>query len=391
MTVFFVAAAAAALGIVWTVQVLAKINLVTDTGQSIGTFLKLASMLLPSVIPIILPFAVLIGVTQTLSTMGVDSEMAVIAASGAKRGVVVRPALLLAALASLFLLFITQIVEPYSRQTVRSMVASANADLLTLAIQEGSFKRVEDNLYVQIAKREANGVLSGIFIADSRDPAVDLIYYARDGVVTKTESASLLLMSNGEVHRRTLKDSALSVIRFKSYAFDLSAFTTAVGGIALYPKDRYMSYLLNPYKNDKTFQNQPQLYTAEIHKRLTVWIYPLLFALIALSVVGGVRSHRAAHFNITLVAGAATMFVRWLGLYFEDLAENSMLGVYGLYMIPACVLACSLWAIARQRQLRLTSIPQHALSIAKSYLSPCFQWILPIFERYYVRLKGQPS
>ena len=176
MTVFFLAAAAAALGIVWTVQVLAKINLVTDTGQSIGTFLKLASMLLPSVIPIILPFAVLIGITQTLSTMGVDSEMAVIAASGAKRGVVVRPALLLAVLASLFLLFITQIVEPYSRQTVRTMVASANADLLTLAIQEGSFKRVEDNLYVQISKREANGVLSGIFIADSRDPAVDLIY-----------------------------------------------------------------------------------------------------------------------------------------------------------------------------------------------------------------------
>ena len=210
-------------------------------------------------------------------------------------------------------------------------------------------------------------------------------------MVTKTDSASLLLMSNGEVHRRTVKDGALSVIRFKSYAFDLSAFTTAVGGIALYPKDRSTSYLLNPYKNDKTFQRQPQLYTAEIHKRLTVWIYPLVFALIALSVVGGVRSHRAARFNVTLIAGAAAMFVRWLGLYFEDMAEKNMLGVYGLYAIPACVLALSIWAISRQRQLRLTSVPQHALSIAKSYLSPYFQWIMPIFERYYVRAKGQPS
>ena len=96
MLSFVLAATIISLAIVWTVQALGKINVVTDTGQSITTFLTLAFFLLPSVVPIVVPFAVLIGVIQTLSTMNTDSELAVIAASGATRSAVFRPALLLA-------------------------------------------------------------------------------------------------------------------------------------------------------------------------------------------------------------------------------------------------------------------------------------------------------
>ena len=73
------------LGIVWTTQALTNVNLVTDSGQSIFAFLKLATLILPSVIPIILPFALLIGVTQTLSTMNTDSELTVLNAAGSSR------------------------------------------------------------------------------------------------------------------------------------------------------------------------------------------------------------------------------------------------------------------------------------------------------------------
>jgi lipopolysaccharide export system permease protein len=391
MFILFLAASAAALGIVWTVQALAKINLVTDTGQSIGTFLKLASMLLPTVIPIILPFSVLIGVTQTLSTMNTDSEMAVIGASGASRRVIFRPALVLAGMASIFLLFVNHVVEPYSRQAVRAMVAEANADLITLAIQEGTFKRIDENLYVQIAQRKADGRLGGIFLADSRDPSADLIYYARDGVVARNEATSLLLMNDGEVHRRELKDGNLSIVRFTSYAFDMSTFTAAAKTITLLPKDRSTAHLLNPPADDALYNKDPQYYVAELHKRFTLWTYPIVFALISLTVAGMVKSHREMRFNGTMTAAATAMGVRWIGLYGEDIGEKGMTGVYLVYLVPILATAVCLWSIWRQGTLRQHSVPQQLLEYAERRIYPAAQSIsrhLPAW--LFRRAKVQP-
>ena len=47
----FVAALFWTLAIVWTTQVLARIDLVTDSGQSALTFFEIATLILPSIIP----------------------------------------------------------------------------------------------------------------------------------------------------------------------------------------------------------------------------------------------------------------------------------------------------------------------------------------------------
>jgi lipopolysaccharide export system permease protein len=391
MTVLFLAATGASLGIVWTVQALSKINLVTDTGQSIGTFLKLASLLLPTVVPIVLPFAVLIGVTQTLTTMNTDSELAVIAASGARRSVVFRPAIYLALIVSALLAYVSHVVEPYSRQAVRAMVASANSDLLALAVQEGSFKKIEDDLYIQIAERLPDGRLGGVFLADSRDPKVDLIYLAKTGFVTKNDQASMLVMSDGEAHRKDTSGGNFSIIRFNSYAFDLSGFQKTVGGVVLHPKDRSTQYLLNPDKNDKLFQLEPQRYSGVLHKRLTAWIYPLVFALIALAAAGGARSHREARLNATMEAAGAAMAVRWVGLYVEDLAEDSMIGVYALYLLPIAAIGICFWVIARQRRLRLVSLPARAADHMMAWAGPALSRLRQLTRRVWPKaLRSSP-
>ena len=50
------------LAIVWTTQILGRINLVTGSGQSAATFFEIAWLILPAVIPIVIPFAVGIAV-----------------------------------------------------------------------------------------------------------------------------------------------------------------------------------------------------------------------------------------------------------------------------------------------------------------------------------------
>lgn len=71
----FAASLAWVLLIVWTTQVLNRLDLVTSSGQTAATFFFVALLALPPVIPIIMPFAVGIGVAQTLATMNADSEL----------------------------------------------------------------------------------------------------------------------------------------------------------------------------------------------------------------------------------------------------------------------------------------------------------------------------
>jgi lipopolysaccharide export system permease protein len=349
----FVASMAWTLAIVWTTQVLARIDLVTDNGQSAFTFFEFATLILPSITPTVMPFAIIIAVAQTLSAMNADSELAVIYAAGSSRSVVARPVLVLATLAAVFSFAVDNGVDPYARERGRHLVAEARGDLLSLIVQEGTFRKISDGLFVQIGERLPDGQLGGIFVADSRQPGIDLIYYAKTGaVVEKDGQRNLLVMRDGVVHRKTPQGD-VSIVRFDSYAFDLSAFTRSANQITMYPKDRTIAYLINPDPNDPVFQEQPQSFRAELHRRFSEWTYSIVFALIGIAVAGDARSHREGRIHPMITAVAICLLVRWAGFFVTNQTQTKAWLTPFIYAVPGSAAALALWFIATNRALEL--------------------------------------
>jgi lipopolysaccharide export system permease protein len=327
----FLVALLPVLAIIWTTQVLQRINLVTDSGQSIGSFAKLATLILPSIIPVVLPFALVIGVTQTLTTMNNDSELTVIDAAGAKRNIIIRPILLLAAVISAFSFFVDNVVEPKAKTGARQMIAAAYADLLSTVIEEKNFRRIDEGLYVQISERLAGRVLRGLFVVDERDPAFDMIYYAREGAVDDTGTS--LIMRDGEVQRKA-RDGNVSIIKFDSYSFDLSDLTQNRGQATLRASDRDLGFLLNPDPADKDYISRPQSYRAELHRRLTDWVLPFVLALISLAIAGDARSHREARLHPMVTALTFSFALRWASFYAANQIDTNPFYIGVLYAIP---------------------------------------------------------
>ncbi|MFB9951183.1 LPS export ABC transporter permease LptF [Rhizobium puerariae] len=336
------------LTIIWTIQVLGRINLVTDTGQSMGSFATLATYILPTIIPVVLPFALVIGITQTLTAMNNDSEMPVIDAAGATRSIIYRPVLMLGIMLSLFSFVTTNFVEPPSRVAARQMVAAAYADLLSSVIEEKTFRSIEDGLYVQISERHSGRVLKGLFVVDYRDPNFDLIYYAREGSID--ESGTSLTMRDGEVHRRAA-DGRISIIKFVSYAFDLSAMAKSEGGLPQYSTDRSLSFLLNPDPNDPLYQKSPDAFRGELHRRLSDWLYPFAFALLSLVVAGNTRSHRQTRVHPMVYALFLAFLIRWLGFSATNFVERHPLYAPLPYAVPLVSSLIAIWMLATNRQL----------------------------------------
>ncbi|WP_313601766.1 LptF/LptG family permease [Rhizobium sp.] len=347
----FLVALIPVLTIIWTIQVLGRINLVTDTGQSMGSFMLLASYILPTILPVVMPFAFVIGITQTLTAMNNDSELPVIDAAGASRSIIYRPIIGLAVVLGIVSFSVTNFLEPASRLGVRQMIAAAYADLLSSVIEEKTFRSIEDGLYVQISERHSGRLLKGLFVVDYRDPNFDLIYYAKEGSVDP--GGTSLTMRDGEVHRKS-PDGRISIVRFDSYAFDLSAMTKSDGeALPMSSGDRGLGFLLDPDTNDPAYLRSPNKFFSELHRRLSDWLYPISFALVSLVVAGSSRSHRQARVHPMIYALLIAFGLRWLGFSATNLTERNPSYVPLVYAIPLITVVGSAYMLATNRQLHM--------------------------------------
>ncbi len=332
--VLFGAVMITAISISWTVQILARINFLTTSRQTLLTVLHFSLSLIPSVIFLVIPFALVIAITSTLSAMNKDSELAIISASGFPKSTVWKPILLLAIVASCASFSIANFVVPQARFNMRQMLASAHVDLINLFISEGSFQKLANNLYIEIGERNPNGTLGRLFIADQRDPKTDLFYYATDASIVSNKKGSFLVLNNGEIERINRQNDSISIVQFSSYTFSLSEFIPNDKAPTLYPKDRPLSYLLSPDPRDPYYQRKPLQYKAEFHRRLTEWLYPIVFSLIALAAAGDTRSYRQASNSANFSAIAFSLLVYWIGYFFAEKAKSDLAYIPLLYITP---------------------------------------------------------
>jgi lipopolysaccharide export system permease protein len=340
------------LAVIWIVQVLARVNLVTDSGQSISSFFQLAGLILPTIIPMVIPFGVVIGVAQTFAAMNADSEFAVIDAAGMPRMRLLRPVFAVAIGACALSFAVDNLVEPVVRVQARKMIAAVYADLLSSVIEEKTFRKIDDGLYLQISKRLHGRTLSGIFVADYRDPQSELIYYAKEGAIDET--GTTLVMHDGEVDRRSA-DGDISVVRFVSYAFDLSQLTKSRGGMTLRAIDRDLPFLFHPDPNDPDVKSYAGEYTAELHRRLTEWSFPLVYGLIAFLIAGRARTQREIRLHPVISALAIAFVLRWLAYYMSNQIAESPAFIVPLYLVPGGIAAACVMLILSARSLSLPS------------------------------------
>jgi lipopolysaccharide export system permease protein len=324
--------------LVMTTQVLIRVDVLTTTGQAFGAFMLLAATIIPSVISVVAPFALLIGVSQVLSGMNSDSELVVIEAAGAKPATVLRPVLALSVALSIMVLLVANFVEPWSNRKLYDVLARAQSDLFSVAVRSGTFMKLEDGLYVQVNEKLPGGALSGIFLSDTRTEGTEAIYYAKSGVVRPQGETNILLLLDGELQQKDMTNNQISIVTFSSYALDMAAFVPAGKSAARRPKEQSTPYLLNPAPDDFYFQKAQFVITEELVQRFSTWLYPLAFGLIAFTFLGKARSNRHEQFqNGALVAGI-TLGARGFGFY--SVAESGITPVMEVlsYLVPGLLI-----------------------------------------------------
>ncbi len=338
------------IAVVWVTQALRRLDLVTAHGQTIWFFLKMTLLALPSLAIVVAPFAILIGMITVLNAMIADSELVVVSGSGGSRWVVLRPFLIFAVVISVIITILALEVGPSGRRQMREMLTTVRADVIASVLRPGRFTEIDDGLTFHVADRDADGVLSGIMLADDRDSNIRFTYLGERGQVVETLGRTLLLMHDGVIQRRMIGGS-LSVVAFESYAFDLTHLTGQDKQPTFRTTERGFYDLISPDPNDAFYQRVPNRFRAELHDRLVQPLFPVAFVLITFIFLGDPKTFRQGRGLAIAGAVLGCLLVRVGSFAAINISSKSAGAIPFVYLIPAAAIVLSTLLIRSDRQV----------------------------------------
>ena len=298
--------------LIWITQALREIDLMTNQGQAILVFIGMTGLLIPVLVLIIAPIALMIAVTHTLNRLNADSEMIVLSAAGMSPWRLFVPFAMVAVVVSLMVAVIGAYLGPKGLRELRTWAAHLRADLISTIIKPGRFTTIERGLTFHIRERRNNGQLVGLLIDDVRNPKERVTVLAELGNVLENDRGTFLVLSKGSVHRREDAKRDPQIVQFERYAFDLSHFAGEGQSRNLTARERYLWELASPDPNDQMYKAVPGTFHAEFHDRLVAPFYPLAFTVLAYAFLGipaTTRQSRTFALGLTILAVGGLRFV----------------------------------------------------------------------------------
>jgi lipopolysaccharide export system permease protein len=323
--------------IVWLATALKQLDLIVSQGQGFVLFLKMTVLSLPSLMALIAPNAMLMASLYTLDRMNGDSELIVMTAAGAPVWRIGAPFVVLAAMVCVVILICNLWVMPASMRALRALITQVRTDVISQVLQPGRFSSTEPGLTFHIRDRSPTGDLLGLLVHDERDDKLVMSYLAERGRIISNDDGAYLVMFDGHVHRYEVKDPSkgVQIVAFDQYVLNISDLNPKdTGSKELRPRERYLGELLSP--DPKVLKNKGaagQLRT-ELHDRFSTPFYPLLFAFLAVAVLGHARTTRESRWAQILVAAGIAVGLRVSGLTASNLVTLSAGATPLVYVIP---------------------------------------------------------
>ena len=328
-------------------QSLKFLELIIDAGASSSAFWMLTFLALPRFLEIILPIATMISCLFIYNRMNSDSEIIVLRAAGLSPMKLARPALLMAGIVTLILIFISTWAAPASLSSMQKMRTLLKTQYSTLLFRDGVFNTIGRDLTIYVHNRTQAGELEGLLIHDGRSktkPPMTII--AERGVLVLSDEGQQVLVYEGSRQDFNPKTGALNRLDFDRYSVDFPE-TNMVKFKWKEPDERTLLELLNPDINNKRDVENQRSFEVEIHRRLVGPFLTFGFTFIALGfLLLGPTNRRGQGKRIALAILSITILQ---GLYLSvlNVADKKIIGLIAMYLIVFLPSAIGLFILSR--------------------------------------------
>jgi lipopolysaccharide export system permease protein len=355
--------------VIWITQALRDIDLMTSRGQTVLVFLGITGLIIPMLILVIAPIALMIGVMHAIGRLSNDSELIVMNAAGMSPWALFQPFLVMAFVVSAGMSVIGAWLGPLGMQTLNNWANDVRADLVTNIVQPGRFNGFERGLTFHIRERLPNGVLLGVFVDDRRNPKERATFLGEKGTIVNDERGTFLVLENGSVQRLeageskkgpNAKEKEPTIVKYERYALDLSRAPTEQQNLRTSARDRYIWELINhDPQNSRLTAGQVR---AELHDRIFAPIYPIVFTIVTFAYLGAPRTTRQGRGMAVAGASVAISVIRLFGFVVIVLCVKYPWVLALQYALLAVAAIAGLYAIHRGLEIEAPAFVTNAVN-----------------------------
>lgn len=355
LTVGMIFVSAALACVLWLTQSLRFVEMIVNKGISVGTFLLLTVMLMPTFLVVIIPISLFAVVLFTYNKLNNDRELVVLRAAGLSHWMLAKPGMILAAVTTLLGLALSLWIIPVTVKDFREMQWGIRNDLTNILLQEGAFTKFGEGVTIYVRARSPEGELLGILVHDKRNPEKPVTLMAERGALVFTPTGPRVLMQNGNRQQLPRGTGQLSLLYFDNYTVDLASATSGDDQVRYRDAREKSVFELMAATEAELGVSEYRRSQVELHQRLTSPLYSLGFTVVALAILLTAGFDRRGQTMTILKAIAAMVVMQAAGLGSNNLATANLAFVPIMYMVALAPIAGGCWFLIKPPRLRRRS------------------------------------
>ena len=213
----------ALVGMFWLGQAVPLIEQIILRGETVGTFFRLAVLLIPKIVHLMMPVAALIAVVFTLNKFAVEGELLSIHNSGRHPMKLLLPVSALGFILVIVHLFLTLWLAPAATNAMRTNLYEIRNNFSNNVIVAQNFVSPDANLYIYADQSVLSGEMKGVFIDDRRDKKIARNYFSDKAIIVRDDTSSKLALIEGEFHERDIETGQVSIGRFDRLEIEIES------------------------------------------------------------------------------------------------------------------------------------------------------------------------
>ena len=289
---FFIVASVSLTLIVWVIQAVNFLDIVSEDGHSLKVYFNYTILNLPRIFSRILIFVFFISIFYVINKYEENNEILVFWTNGIKKISFINFLFKFSFFFVILQLILNILIVPYTQNLSRTYIKNSNMDFLPTLISEKKFINVFEKLTIFIEKYNHSGIIEKIFIHEEINEKSSKIIISEKAKIIKLDNKYKIKLLNGSI--ANINEKNIYNINFKETEYDLSKFTTKT---TTYTKVQEINslQLLKCFSNHNLYINvkfkhicerrKIKSLSQEIFKRFVVPLYIFILSLVSSTLV----------------------------------------------------------------------------------------------------------
>ena len=218
----------ASVSVIWTIQAVNFLDLVTDDGHAFTIYLSYSLLILPKMLTKLIPFSFFISAILTISKLEKDNELIILWTSGLNKIHIVNLIFRISLLIMIIQLFMSCFITPKTLNISRALLKNSELQFIPSLLKEKKFNDAVEGLTIFVEEKNIDNEYKNIFIRDDGNILTKIsqgssTIFAKSGYLSEDEKS--LILKNGLIQKIEANGS-VNIINFEKTFINFSGLST---------------------------------------------------------------------------------------------------------------------------------------------------------------------